>query len=220
VRLLARDKLYAKKDYVAQELSSLSYIAHRATIHEGYTMAKGKNAFHSKVNKKTTRGSASARGRRGKATEAKVRYSKRSVASTTIRGERSPRAAARNSRHQNEVPGNSHIDATLPGTQAAEVIGAAARLESSPKSISILGVSISILGVLYELSRARMAVAQISAQKLQRSFVALIGCRSPQEFFQLQNQLVKEQAELFAASIYAPFLRQVRHSSDQVKAAL
>jgi hypothetical protein len=183
-------------------------------------MAKGQNAFHSKVNKKTTRGSASARGRRGKATKAKVRYSKRSVASTTIRGERSPRAAARNSRHKNEVPANSHIDATLPGTQAAEVIGAAARLESSPKSISILGVSISILGVLYELSRARMAVAQISAQKLQRSLVALIGCRSTQEFFQLQNQLVKEQAELFAVSIYAPFLNQVRHSSEHVAAAL
>ena len=65
-----------------------------------------------------------------------------------------------------------------------------------------------------------MALAQISAQKLQRSFVALIGCRSPQEFFQLQNQLLKEQAELLAASIYAPFLNHVGHSSDQVKAAL
>ena len=116
-------------------------------------------------------------------------------------------------RHKNEVPANSHIDATLPGTQASEVRGAAARLESSPKTISILGV-------FYELSRARMAVAQISAQKLQRSFVALIGCRSPQEFFQLQNQLVKEQAELFAVSIYAPFLNQIRHSSEQVAAAL
>ena len=141
----------------------------------GYTMAKGQNALHSKVNKKTTRGNASARGRRGKATKPKVRYSKRRVASTAIRGERSPRAAARNSAHKNEVPANSHIDATLPGTQASEV-GAAARLESSPKTISILGV-------FYELSRIRMAVAQISAQKLQRSFVALIGCRSPQEFF-------------------------------------
>src|SRR4029079_7808262 len=83
--------------------------------------AKGQNALHSKVNKKTTRGNASARGRRGKATKTKVRYSKRSVASTTIRGERSPRAAARNSAHKNEVPANSHIDATLPGTQASEV---------------------------------------------------------------------------------------------------
>jgi hypothetical protein len=36
---------------------------------------------------------------------------------------------------------------------------------------------------------------------------------------QLQNQLVKEQAELLAASIYAPFLNQVGHRSDQVKAA-
>jgi hypothetical protein len=176
-------------------------------------MAKGQNALHSKVNKKTTRGNASARGRRGKATKPKVRYSKRRVASTAIRGERSPRAAARNSAHKNEVPANSHIDATLPGTQAPEVIGAAARLESSPKTISILGV-------FYELSRIRMAVAQISAQKLQRSFVALIGCRSPQEFFQVQNQLVKEQAELFAVSIYAPFLNQIRHSSEQVAAAL
>ena len=33
VRLLARDKLYAKKGYVAQEPFSASYIAHRATIH-------------------------------------------------------------------------------------------------------------------------------------------------------------------------------------------
>src|SRR3954453_2845678 len=115
----------------------------------GYTMAKGQNALHSKVNKKTTRGSASARGRRGKATKAKVRYSKRTVASTTIRGERSPRAAARNSRHKNEVLANSHIEATLPGTLTPEVIGSAARLESPPKSISILGV-------FYELSRARM----------------------------------------------------------------
>ena len=49
--------------------------------------------------------------------------------------------------------------------------------------------------------------------------MALIGCRSPQELFQLQNQLVKEQAELFAASIYASVLNQVRQSSDQVKAA-
>ena len=143
-------------------------------------MAKGQNALHSKVNKKATRGNASARGRRGKATKPKVRYSKRSVASTTIRRERSPRAAARNARHKNEVPANSHIDATLPGTQGSEARGAAARLESSPKTISILGV-------FYELSRARMAIAQISAQKLQRSFVALIGCRSPQEFFQVQK---------------------------------
>ena len=176
-------------------------------------MAKRPNALHSKVNKNTTRGSASAQVRRGQATKPKVRYSKRSVASTTISGGRSPRAAARNSAHKNEVPANSHIDAALPGTQTSEVIGAAARVKSHPKSMSILGV-------FYELFRARMAVAQISAQKLQRSFVALIGCRSPQEFFQLQNQLVKEQAELFAASIYAPFLSQVRHSSDQVKAAL
>jgi hypothetical protein len=176
-------------------------------------MAKGQNALHSKVNKKATRGNASARRRRGKATKPKVRYSKRGVASSTIRGERSPRASARNSAHKNEVPANSHIDAPLPGTQASEVRGAAARLESSPKTISVLGV-------FYELSRARMALAQISAQKLQRSFVALIGCRSPQEFFQVQNQLVKEQAELFAVSIYAPFLNQMRHSSEQLAAAL
>ena len=96
-------------------------------------MAKAQNALHSKVNKKTTRGNASARGRRGKATKPKVRYSKRSVASTTIRGERSPRAAARNSRHKNEVPANSHIDATVPVTQASEVIGWAERLDSPPK---------------------------------------------------------------------------------------
>jgi len=176
-------------------------------------MAKRQHALHSKVNKKTSRGNASVQGGRGKATKPKVRYSKRSVASTIIRGQRSPRAAARNSAHKNEVLANSHIEATLPGTLAPEVIGSAARLESPPKSISILGV-------FYELSRARMALAQISAQKLQRSFVALIGCRSPQEFFQLQNQLLKEQAQLLAASIYAPFLNHVGHSSDQVKAAL
>jgi hypothetical protein len=91
-------------------------------------------------------------------------------------------------------------------------MGSAARLESPAKSTFLLGV-------FYELSRTRMAVAQLSAQKLQRSFVALIGCRSPQEFFQLQNQLVKEQAELLFASIYAPFLNQVGHRSDQAKAA-
>ena len=34
VTLLARDKLYAKKGYIAQEPFSLSYISHRATIHE------------------------------------------------------------------------------------------------------------------------------------------------------------------------------------------
>ena len=34
MRLLARDKLYAKKGYIAQEPFSLSYIAYRATIHE------------------------------------------------------------------------------------------------------------------------------------------------------------------------------------------
>jgi hypothetical protein len=167
----------------------------------GDAMAKRQNA-HSKVNKKTTtRANAPVQGGRGKANKPKVRYSKRSVAATTISGERSARAAARNSAHKNELPTNSHIDATLPGTQASEVIGSAARLESPPKSRSLLGV-------LYELSRARMAVAQISAQKLQSSFVAFIGCRSPQEFFQLQNQLVKEQAERFAASIYAPLLNQ------------
>jgi hypothetical protein len=125
----------------------------------GYTMAKRQHALHSKVNKKTSRGNASVQGGRGKATKPKVRYSKRSVASTTIRGQRSPRAAARNSAHKNEVLANSHIEATLPGTLAPEVIGSAARLESPPKSISILGV-------FYELSRARMALAQISAQKL------------------------------------------------------
>jgi hypothetical protein len=178
----------------------------------GYTMAKRQHALHSKVNK-TSRGNASVQGGRGKATKPKVRYSKRSVASTTMRGQRSPRAAARNSAHNNEVLANSHTDATLPATLAPQVIGSAARLESPPKSISILGV-------FYDLSRARMALAQISAQKLQRGFVALIGCRSPQEFFQLQNQLLKEQAELLAASIYAPFLNHVVHSSDQVKAAL
>jgi hypothetical protein len=153
-------------------------------------MAKTQNALHSKVKKKKTRGNASGR---GKATKPKVRYSRRSVASgTTISRKRSPRAAARNSAHKNEVPVNSHIDATVPVTQASEVIGSAARLDSPPKSISLLGL-------FYELFRTRMALAQISAQKLQRSFVALIGCRSPQELFQLQNQLVKEQAELFAA---------------------
>jgi Phasin protein len=175
-------------------------------------MAKRQDALHNKANKKTGRRNAPVQGGRGKATKPKVRYSKRSVASTTISGERSPRAAARNSAHKNEVLANSHIDATLPRTQASEVIGSAARLESPAKSTSMLGV-------FYELSRTRMAVAQLSAQKLQRSFVALIGCRSPQEFFQLQNQLVKEQAELLFASIYAPFLNQVGHRSDQVKAA-
>jgi hypothetical protein len=175
-------------------------------------MAKRQNA-HSKVNKKTrTRANAPAQGGRGKANKPKVRYSKRSVAATTISGERSARAAARKSAHKTEVPANSHIDPTVPGTQAAEVMGSAARSESPAKSTWLLGV-------FYELSRTRMAVAQLSAQKLQRSFVALIGCRSPQEFFQLQNQLVKEQAELLAASIYAPFLNQVGHRSDQVKAA-
>ena len=77
-------------------------------------MAKGQNALHSKVNKKATRGNASARGRRGKATKPKVRYSKRSVASTTIRRERSPRAAARNSRHKNEVPANLTLMPPFP----------------------------------------------------------------------------------------------------------
>src|SRR4051794_5371041 len=92
----------------------------------GYTMAKTQNALHSKVKKKKTRGNASGR---GKATKPKVRYSRRSVASgTTISRKRSPRAAARNSAHKNEVPVNSHIDATVPVTQASEVIGSAARL--------------------------------------------------------------------------------------------
>ena len=65
------------------------------------------------------------------------------------------------------------------------MIGWAERLDSPPKSTSMLGV-------FYELFRARMAVAQISAQKLQRSFVALIGCRSPQECFSSRIELVKE----------------------------
>ena len=176
-------------------------------------MAKGQNALHSKVNKKATRGNASARRRRGKATKPKVRYSKRRVASTAIRGERSPRAAARNSAHKNEVPANSHIDATLPGTQAPEVIGAAARLESSPKTIFHIG------RILRVVPRADGSSAN-QRTEAPKEFRGSYRVPLPSGMFQLQNQLVKEQAELFAVSIYAPFLNQIRHSSEQVAAAL
>jgi hypothetical protein len=78
----------------------------------------------------------------------------------------------------------------------------------------------SIFGQFYQLSRVRVALAQLSAQKLQRSFAALIGCRSPQEFFRLQNQLVKEQLELLAASIYGPFLNLGWQRSNRVKSSI
>jgi len=80
-------------------------------------------------------------------------------------------------------------------------------------SLEALSRSTSIFGQFYELSRVRVALAQLSAQKLQRSFAAFIGCRSPQEFFQVQNQLVKEQLELLAVSIYGPFLNEARQPS-------
>src|SRR4051812_49938719 len=105
-------------------------------------MAKRQNALHSKPSKKTTRNTSVGR---GKASKPKVRYSKRSIASTTISGERSARPAARKSAHKNEVPASSHIDATLPAIQASEVMGSAARSESVWKSTSLMGV-------FYELS--------------------------------------------------------------------
>jgi hypothetical protein len=100
------------------------------------------------------------------------------------------------------MPANLDRNITLAGTEASEVT----RSTSFSKSASIFGQ-------FYELSRIPLILAQTSAQKLQRSFVALIGCRSPQEFFQLQNQLVIEQFELLAASIYPPSL--IRFGSAQ-----
>ena len=81
-----------------------------------------------------------------------------------------------------------------------------------------------MFGQFYEFSRVRMALAQISAQKLLSSFAALMGCRSPHEFFQLQNQLVKEQLELAIAvwpsgAVYEAICAWVCPSGPSAKAA-
>jgi hypothetical protein len=159
-------------------------------------MAKNSNALRSKSKNQTTRAKAPAQRRRGKAARAKAEYSQRSVARTKINRQRSAIAAARKSAQEAEMPANLDRNTTLAGTVASEV-------KRSTPSESLSKIT-SIFGQFYELSRIRLMLAQTSAQKLQRSFVALIGCRSPQEFFQLQNQLVKEHFELLAASIYPP----------------
>lgn len=167
-------------------------------------MAKSVNALRSKSKTQTTRAKAPSRRQRGKAARAKPAYSQRSVAHTKINRQRSTIAATRKSAQEAEMPANLDRNITLAGTEASEVI----RSTSFSKSASIFGQ-------FYELSRIPLILAQTSAQKFQRSFVALIGCRSPQEFFQLQNQLVIEQFELLAASIYPPSL--IRFGSAQTQ---
>ena len=157
-------------------------------------MTKNSNALRSKSKKQTTRAKAPAQRRRGKAARAKAEYSQGSVARAKSNRQRSAIAAARKSAQEAEMPANLDRNTTLAGTEASEV------KRPTPSFLKIT----SIFGQFYELSRIRLILAQTSAQKLQRSFVALIGCRSPQEFFQLQNQLVKEQFELLAASVYPP----------------
>ena len=165
-------------------------------------MAKSLNALRSKSKNQTTRAKAPTQRRRGKAARGKPAYSQRSVAHNKINRQRSAIAAARESAQEAAIPANLDRNTTLAGTETSEVIRSASFLKST-----------SIFGQFYELSRIRLILAQTSAQKLQRSFVALIGCRSPQEFFQLQNQLVKEQFELLAASIYPP--SSIRFGSAQ-----
>jgi Phasin protein len=154
-------------------------------------VAKSLNALRSKSKTQTTRAKAPSQRQRGKAARGKPAYSQRSVAHTKINSQRSAIATAPKSAQEAAMPANLDRNTTLAGTEASELIRSASFLKST-----------SIFGQFYELSRIRLILAQASAQKLQRSFVALIGCRSPQEFFQLQNQLIKEQFELLAASIY------------------
>lgn len=167
-------------------------------------MAKSLNALRSKSKTQTTRAKAPSPRQRGKAARAKPAYSQRSVAHTKINRQRSTIAATRKSAREAEMTANLDRNITLAGTETSEVT----RSTSFSKSASIFGQ-------FYELSRIPLILAQTSAQKLQRSFVALIGCRSPQEFFQLQNQLVIDQFELLAASIYPPSL--IRFGSAQTQ---
>jgi len=175
-------------------------------------MAKRSNAVRSKLRNKTTRAQAPAqrRGgktarRGGKTARTKILSAQRNAARTTIDRERKTTAAARKGASNSELPVNLENDiVNLSRTEGAAIRSG---------SLEALSRSTSIFGQFYELSRVRMALAQLSAQKLQRSFAAFIGCRSPQEFFQVQNQLVKEQLELLAASIYGPFLNEARQPS-------
>ena len=130
--------------------------------------------------------------------EQKVYSAQRNAARTSIDRERKATPEARKGASNSELP------ASLENNTVSLDRAEGARIRSG--SSEGLSRSTSIFGQFYELSRVRVALAQLSAQKLQRSFAAFIGCRSPQEYFQLQNQLVKEQLELLVASIYGPFL--------------
>jgi hypothetical protein len=168
-------------------------------------MAKRSNAVRSKLRNKTTPAQAPAQRRRAKTARTKSLSAQRNAARTSIDRERKPTAEARKGASNSELP------ASLENNTVSLDRAEGARIRSG--SSEALSRSTSIFWQFYELSRVRVALAQLSAQKLQRSFAAFIGCRSPQEFFQLQNQLVKEQLELLAASIYGPFLNEARQPS-------
>ena len=174
-------------------------------FYEEFTMAKRSNAVRSKLRNKTTRAQAPAQRRGAKTARTKSLSAQRNAARTSIDRERKATAEARKGASNSELP------ASLENNTVSLDRAEGARIRSG--SSEALSRSTSIFGQFYELSRVRVALAQLSAQKLQRSFAAFIGCRSPQEFFQVQNQLVKEQLELLAASIYGPFLNEARQPS-------
>ena len=160
-------------------------------------MAKKSNARQSKLKNQTTRAKAPTQRRRGQAAVTKALKPQGNVV-----------AEARSTAHNVGIPANPDRNIVILGPAEGSHVMGLASSESLPRITSMFGQ-------FYEFSRVRMALAQISAQKLLSSFAALMGCRSPHEFFQLQNQLVKEQLELFAASINSPF--SIRPGSAQTE---
>src|SRR3954449_10474954 len=143
--------------------------------------------------------------RRDKGTRAKATQLKQNVLNARIELERSRNGRSELARDGGMSRNGQANIAALDHTEA-----------SAPMNSAFLTLSRSkyIFGHFYEVSRAQLTLAQMSAQQLQKSLSALITCRSPMEFFQLQNQLVKEQLELLTASLYTQFSKPMSQQSE------
>jgi hypothetical protein len=178
-------------------------------------MAKRSNA-RSKLKARTAGGRtptqrAPVQRRRDKETRAKATQLKQNVLNARIESERSRNGRSEPARDGGMSRNGQANIAALDHTEASAPMNSA---------FSTLSRSKYIFGHFYEVSRAQLTLAQMSAQQLQKSLSALITCRSPMEFFQLQNQLVKEQLELLTASLYAQFLKPMSQQSELPQGSL
>ncbi|HZY14150.1 MAG TPA: phasin family protein [Beijerinckiaceae bacterium] len=183
-------------------------------------MAKRSNA-RSKLKARTAGGRtptqrAPVQRRRDKGTRAKATQLKQNVLNARIESERSRNGRSEPARDGGMSRNGQANIAALDHTEASAPMNSA----FSNSAFSTLSRSKYIFGHFYEVSRAQLTLAQMSAQQLQKSLSALITCRSPMEFFQLQNQLVKEQLELLTASLYAQFLKPMSQQSELPQGSL